>query len=133
MFLATTEKLAIRNALIDRLREVPIGQTVANAEIQALSKGHEHCFRAAMRSLERSHGILFENVRGVGYKRLETVRLPSVGERARKAIARRAGMAKRRIINGSRFANDLDRHTQMRITQELGVLGVLQEMAKDGA
>jgi hypothetical protein len=130
MFLATPEKLAIRNALVQLFLDVPIGQTLMHAEITSVSRGYRHLVDGALKVIEKSHGALFENVRGIGYKRMEATRLPTIGERARQAIGRKARVAARRLVNGTSRANDLDRHTQMRITQELGVLGVLREMAK---
>lgn len=132
MFLASSENVAIRNRLIERLKDVPIGGFISHRDVNRIVGRQKHLFEAAKKIVEKEDGMIFENVFGEGYKRITNETLPEIGRRARKEIASKARIAQRRMINGSKFGNGLDRETRLRLNQELGVIGTLREMAKNG-
>jgi hypothetical protein len=132
MYLSNSENLARRDRLIERLRDVRIGGMIGHREIATFVGDKPHLFNSARKVLEKEAGIIFENVFGEGYKRITSDALPEIGRKARKEIANKARIAGRRLTNGAKFGNGLDRETRLRLNQELGLIGMLREIANKG-
>lgn len=85
----------------DRLKAAAVGEVVSfNALSEALGRKVEgDCsnVQSALRRLINIDGVVFDNVRGTGYKRLNDIEIVGTAEREREALRRQAKKAVRRL------------------------------------
>lgn len=100
-FESTPERLAIRDRLVTAFVESSIGQVVSHDTIRrvigARTSSPNAIKNSAFRLCEQEHGIAFENVRGVGYRRLRPAELQRVGAATRHSIRGKAKRGTRKI------------------------------------
>ena len=135
MFRSSLENEADVTALADCLRSVSIGETVSLTQLsdaigRPIARRRDLLYRA-LNMLSRDHGIVFGNVRMVGYRRLPIEAIPTLGLRARRAIRRKAGRGIKIIQNAAEHANDVPNETSIAIGRELSVLGHLRAASRD--
>lgn len=118
-------------ALMDRLRETPIGSVVT---YEALSntlgqrlQDHRHFLYSALKALT-IEGFVFGTVRMIGLKRLEAVEVPAIGDHAIIHIRRTSKKARSRMRVIDRM-NDVDNSTRIRINTASSLLGVIEHYA----
>lgn len=103
-----TFELSVDTRIVrDRLAKAAIGETVTYTELSdALGRkvggGSPH-IQSAVRSLE-TDGVIFGNIRGVGYQRLADAQIVDTVEHERKGLRRRA----RRIVHRLTSIGDFD-------------------------
>ena len=92
---------------LDRLRQAAVGDTVTFSDLSvALGRevdGGTPTVQAALRKLERD-GVIFGNVRGVGYQRLSDSAIVNTAEHERAALRRKA----RRVVHRLTSVADFD-------------------------
>ena len=93
--------------VLDRFKTVSVGQTITFAELgTALGRavgGGAPVIQSAIRKLE-AEGIIFANVRGVGYQRLTDIAIVNTVEAGRVSLRRKAKKLVRRLAS----VNDFD-------------------------
>lgn len=129
MFIAKSENAAAKQALIALMLDTPIGGIISNKVISEISHGRRYIWIAAYKVANRTHGVVFDNVHGVGEKRLPAADFPKVGARRRAWVYRGVGRTRKELLNGQ-AKNNLDWQTHQSVNRELAVLGLLQEVAK---
>ncbi len=94
-------------ALYNVFVQCAVGDTVTFEElgnvIDDQVDGGDGRVQAARNRAEKNEECVFENVRGVGYKRLEDHEIVNIGEGVRKGIRRRARKTTRRIKYVKRY------------------------------
>jgi hypothetical protein len=133
MFVSTPENDGDVLALKALLAAAPIGGTVAYAEMtKAIGRAIEprrYLLKRAADLLNAETGAVFENVRRVGYKRLEIGSVATIGANARRSIGRKAARASKRLARAASRANDVPQHVALDINRELSMLGLLKTAA----
>lgn len=137
MFTPTSENSADVTRLRDRLAEVPIGETITFAELEAVtgrdvSDKRRYLLVRAMDRLNTETGAVFENVFGIGYQRVPIDEVPNTGGQARRRIRKIAARCAKRLANAASRSNDVPAPVMLKIMQEQSVLGVLQSISRDG-
>lgn len=108
-------ELSIDTRLVyDRLKQAAIGEVVSFRALKdALGReveGSESSIQSAVRRLLKVDGIVFENVRGVGYKRLADIDIVRSSESMRDRLRRGAKRMVRKLAcvqNFDALPNDL--------------------------
>lgn len=122
-------------ALADALSAVSPGSTISYATLsEAIGRPIQPRRWLVLRALgivAEDHGAVFATERGVGYTRLETEKLHTVGHTARTAIRRKARKAAKMIRHGSLRANDVSPEAVRKMNAELSALGLIEHAAKD--
>lgn len=137
-FESTPERLAIRNRLVDALLEASTGQVISHDAIaRVLGKrttSPDAIKHAAFKVCEQEHGAAFENVRGVGYRRLKPAELQRVGAATRHSIRGKAKRGSRKIEAVlSANANSMTNGEKKAAYVELGLLGMVKMAAGHAA
>lgn len=92
----------------EALKKAAIGEVVSLSAIsQELGRkvgGEDSSIQSAIRRLLKTDGIVFENVRGVGYKRLRDEEIVNSSERDREGLRRKA----RKIVKKLTCVQDFD-------------------------
>lgn len=119
--------------LMQHLAKTPIGQTVTYEELSRIISrpvnGANGSLQTAMRRLLRDSGMVFGNVHGTGFKRLDDSEIVAEGGRATDIIRRRA---KRAIERQSKADfNKLTREQQGRYTAQVSVLAATAFMTNE--
>lgn len=132
MFTPTVEHAKLVNRLTEALKNVPIGETFTWTQVQAATgmpvEKSRNLLAAAIRKINISSGIVFSNVKGVGYQRLPTGSVAEVGRSARQSIGRKSRRARKTITNSLKRTNDVSSAVRLEMHLEIGLLG-LAEMA----
>lgn len=93
--------------IYDRLKSAAIGQTVTfdelSKELGRKVEGDSSNIQSALRRLVNTDGIVFDNVRGLGYKRLNDVEIVNTSERDREGMRRQARKIVKRLTCVSNF------------------------------
>jgi len=121
-------------ALVERLRSVPVGETVTYEDLDAVIGRPVRAQRWLMikaRDVLDGEGHIFGTVARVGLKRLESSALPSLGQRARRGIRNRAKRVTARMASGMTRANDVDPETARKLMAEQSVLGLIEFACRD--
>ncbi|MBZ9922280.1 hypothetical protein LB579_31890, partial [Mesorhizobium sp. BR1-1-7] len=85
---------------------------------------------AAFKIAAEEFGIAFENIRGVGYRRLAAGDICRVGSYIRCGIKRKAKRGNRKIVAVmSANPNNMSNGEKMRAYAEIGLLGMIQAAA----
>ena len=86
---------------------------------------------AALRHINKTHGVIFECQRGEGYRRLGSESgVKSAGERGVKRTRNAARAARRRLENAVHHANDLSPFEQRLANQRLATLGLVDHLTQ---
>ena len=122
-------------AVADLLIVLPRGASISHDEITARIgrdiRQCRHVFYSAARLAQREAGATFATERGVGYRKLETIELASIGQTARSCIRRVATRGAKSIAAGVAGANDLTPATHRAILQEQTSLSLISHLARD--
>lgn len=123
-------------AIVDRLQEVPHGGTITHGEISAVIgrdiRNCRHILYAALRVVQREHGVIFAGLRGVGYERMTTERVVEVvGPDTRRAIRRKARRGVKALVAATKGPNSLTPEQQRKASTEIGVLGLIEHLSRD--
>lgn len=120
-------------ALYDLLLKADPGQTVTFVEMTNLLgrdvAGVFPNLQSALRRVENLDGIVFGNVRGIGYKRLNDIEIIQTSEREIVAIRRRARKAGRRVTKIENF-DALPNEEKIRHNMSLSLFGAINSMTK---
>lgn len=115
-------------ALMDRLREVPIGGIVEYDDLTAVIgeriQDNRHYLYSALKGLQ-SEGVAFGTVRTVGLRRLQSHEVPTIGDHALVGIRRTSKRARNRMRVIERM-NDVSNATRIRINATSSLLGVIE-------
>lgn len=119
------------NAIIELLREAPMGAVVSYAKISD-AIGEEittrrHYLESATKALY-DEGVAFGTVRGEGVKRLTAEEIPAIGVSAIKHIGRHARRARKRMgVVGS--MNDVSNEVRIKVNATASMLGVIENFS----
>lgn len=135
MFLPSIERTRLQSALIERLAALSLGETISTADIEAVTSLKINDSRAvlyaAMRELNQTHGAIFENIRGVGYRRISQENAAEVGSAARRSIGRKARLTARQLSNFSAKTNGLAPEVAEKINREISIAGLIEFAASN--
>jgi hypothetical protein len=131
-----TELSADTRAVVDLLSACPVDGTVS---IQAISdrlgrdvRRYRHVIAAARRVVAREAGGVFVSVRGIGYRRLSADRAAEVlAPASRKHIRMTARRTRRNLEQIISRANDMAPEARLKASREIGVLGVIEHIARE--
>ncbi|MDQ0510911.1 hypothetical protein [Ancylobacter amanitiformis] len=133
MFKSSSEKLLVRIAVLQILYETPIGGTVTYAKIHEITGLDAQSARpfiyGAMQRANKERGLLFENERDVGYRRIEQEHAPGLGLKARQSIGRKA---RRTAVALTRFtlnSNGLEPEVAKKVNREIALAGLIEYSA----
>lgn len=132
---STPERNAEVGSLLDLLATCSIGATITWEALdavlgRAVRPQNVDLLHRALAKLNDDRGILFANVRGIGYKRLDAASATSVGQLARRRIRKVAGTTVKRLSNFTTTAN-LTPDQGRRMNAELSSLGLIQHLSQD--
>jgi hypothetical protein len=120
--------------LLQELRKVSVGETIVydalSAAIGRPVKGNFSSLQTAVRRLLRDDGIVFANVRGVGFKRLDDASIVRLGESETDATRRRARRTVRKLTSVRDYAS-LTPAMQLRHTALVSVNALIVDVARD--
>lgn len=133
-FETTHERLAIRENLVGALLGVPIGETLSHDQITEIigkkTTSPDAIKYQAINIAVKDHGVVFENVRGEGYRRIEASEVHRVGVAARRSIrgyARRGGTKIMAVLSSN--SNSIDSRDKIKAHSELALLGMIRMAA----
>jgi hypothetical protein len=106
---ANAEKSEAVDAIAAALVRLQPGETLMYAQIHNMMMGDRNLLARARKQAERSHGYIFESVRGIGVKRLSKVKV--IVDEAMTKAARVIDRAEDRTVNamirdGSRMTRE---------------------------
>lgn len=133
-FETTHERLAIRDKLVAALLETPIGATLSHANIAVIigkkTTSPDAIKYQAINIAAKEHGVVFENVRGEGYRRIEAGEAHRIGVKARSSIRghARRGCAKITAVLSSN-SNSMGTRDKIKAHSELALLGMIRMAA----
>lgn len=134
---SNTKLSADVRALVELARGASPGNTVTyEAMSEAIGRNIQaklYIWLQAQEYLAKHEGILFANVRSVGYQRLTTEELPDVGVRARTRIRRISRRSARDLTEASRRANDMPHDVQKKVSAEISTLKLTEHIASNRA
>ena len=129
---ANPEHAIIVDKIAEALAALPMGDTIAYAKLNELS-GREvdgryrYLLVKATEAAEKQLGCVFECVRSVGVKRLNSSEAPEVGLAAIQAVRRRAKRGAKRL--GRLSANSLSDTENKRVIAYRAMLGAIATVA----
>ena len=119
------------NAIIELLREAPMGAVVHYARISdAIGEdvtGCRHYLTSAVKALY-TDGMAFGTVRGEGVKRLNAEEIPAIGESAMGHIRRTSRRARKRMGVVSSM-NDVPNEVRIKVNATASMLGVIENFS----
>jgi len=137
-FESTPARLAIRDKLVDAFVHVSVQGLITHQEIAAIIgkkvTSPDALKNSAFKVATEEHGIVFENIRGAGYRRIAAGEVHRVGTQARHRIR---GTAKRgtkkilAVLSGN--SNSMTNGEKIRAHAEIGTLGMIRMAAGRGA
>lgn len=120
--------------LLQELRKVQVGETIGydtlSTAIGRLVGGDFSSLQTAVRRLLRDDGIVFANVRGVGFKRLDDADIVRLGESETDATRRRARRTVRKLTAVRDYAS-LTPAMQLRHTALVSVNAMVADVTRD--
>lgn len=133
MFVPAAKIAAQIDAIAAVLCALSPGQTATYARLSKAAgvavSGGSHIVHRAIKQAERESGAVFDNVRGVGYQRLEANETPIVGQKANGRLRRTARRARQRL-EGVR-ANDVTPATIAKLAAYRSHFGMVESMARE--
>lgn len=130
IFESSAERIVRRQALEKIMIDLPVGQILANELIKSIA-GTEtmaearQLYYAAHKVVNRENGLLFENVRGLGYEKLMAEDMHKTGVRARNFIRKKSKRSGTALKNANKSINSWDPLMQREIAQ----LGIIERFA----
>lgn len=135
--ISTTKLSADVRVLIELAQTISPGEMLTyRAMTEAIGRNIQsklYIWLQAQDRLAKDSGILFANVRNVGYQRIKTEHLPDVGTRARTRIRRISRRTSRDLSEAARRANDMPPDLQKRVSAEISTLNLQAHIAGNGA
>lgn len=127
-FETTAARQAAKERIIELLAGASIGHVVTHQDIRsaALVDDYQALFYAAQASCMRDTGAVFENVRGVGYKRVPAEEAHRIGASARKSIRAKSRAAKARMQAVDARTNSLPPEARRKLHTEIAVMGIVE-------
>jgi hypothetical protein len=120
--------------LLQELRKIRVGETVVydalSTAIGRPVRGNFSSLQTAVRRLLRDDGIVFANVRGVGFKRLDDASIVRLGESETDATRRRARRTVRKLTSIRDYAA-LTPAMQLRHTALVSVNAMVADVTRD--
>lgn len=120
--------------LVQRMRNAEVGDVVTFADIEAVTGRpyleSRHAVYAARRVLLRDENIVFDSVRGIGFKRLDDTEIVQTSARHLRKV-RRAARNGAAVLNAVSDFSKLSRENQMRHSASLSVLAVVHAFSKE--
>lgn len=121
--------------LADALSAVQRGEIITLDEIsEVVDRNIRACrylFYGAQKIAQRESGAVFATERGMGYRRLTTEEIHTLGQTARARIRGTSRRAVKSITQGIAGSNDIDPVVHRKILSEQSVLGLLEHIARD--
>lgn len=135
---STPARMAIRDKLVDKLHAVSAYGMITHEEIaETIGKrtsSPDAIKNAAFRIAASQSGIVFENVRGVGYRRISPGEVHRVGVQARQSIRGKAKRGAHKITAVlSQKSNSMSNGERIKAFAEVGLLGMIKLAAGRGA
>lgn len=122
-------------ALMDTLRQTPVGEIVTFAELSnAIGmdvRQSRYLLHSALTILQREEGACFGNRRGIGYQRLRADDAPKIGNHTRLITRRAAKRGRKKITSLINRANDLSDDARRLALREISTLGLIEHISKD--
>jgi len=135
-FVSTVERRMILETIIARLFNLTPEQILTHEDIIKISgmsmDETRYLVRRAMLMLNKSHGLVFENVWKVGYKRLMTAAVPDVGKQSRRKIYRQARATSLKLTNFAAKTNGLALEVAKELNREIAIAGLIELAASKG-
>lgn len=130
-FETTAERQAAKERIITLLTQAAVGGTVSHKDIRTAAHvdDYQSLFYAAQASCLREYGAVFENIRGVGYKRVPADEGHRIGQTARKSIRAKTRTAKARMQAIDASNNSLAPDARKKLHTEIAVMGIIEMSA----
>jgi hypothetical protein len=135
---STPERLEIRNRLVDAFLQVSVQGLITHKEIADLigkkTTSPDAIKHSAFRVASDEHGIVFENIRGTGYRRIAAGDVHRVGTQTRHSIRGKAKRGTKKILAVlSSNSNSMTNPERIRAHAEVGILGMIRMAAGRGS
>lgn len=129
-FETTPARVAIRDKLIAALCSVPIEGTITHEQIAkiigARTTSPDAIKHSAMKVAAEESGAAFENIRGVGYRRLSPNDINRVGRHTRHSIRGKAKRGSRKILAVIQLnSNSMGNAEKIKAHAEIAILGMI--------
>lgn len=137
-FESTPLRLAIRDKMVEAFLAVSVGGVISHDDI-ANTIGEDTSSpcaikHAALRLAASEYGAVFENVRGVGYRRIRAGEIHRVGRSARQSIRNKARRSSGKMVAAMAVnSNSMSNEERLRVHSEVGLLGIIQVSAGSAA
>lgn len=135
MFERNPHVTAAVEAISKALMSLSVGDTLPYSIISQLAgekvNSQSYVMGRALKRAEEATGALFENVHSIGYQRLPSHEIPTVGKKANTRIRRHARKARKRL-EGIR-ANDLQPAEVAQVAAYRSHFGMIEGLAKDSS
>ncbi len=137
-FETTTERMAIRNKLVNELLEVPVGAVITRERIDTViganTSSKSAILYSALRTAHREYGAVFTNQFGVGYERTHPRDAAKIGQKARHDIRRKSRVARHKVeCLAAENANDMTNDQKLSMQVEIGLLGLIEAASGHGS
>ncbi|WP_065091457.1 hypothetical protein [Rhizobium leucaenae] len=131
---STPERLAIRDKLVDAFLQVSVQGLITHNDIAGIigkkTTSPEAIKHSAFRIASDDHGVVFENVRGAGYRRIAAGDVHRVGTQTRHSIRGKAKRGSKKITAVlSTNSNSMTNSERIRAYAEVGILGMIRMAA----
>ncbi|XKM40376.1 hypothetical protein A4U53_031085 [Rhizobium ruizarguesonis] len=135
---STPVRLEIRNKLVDAFLQVSAQGLITHKEIADLigkkTTSPDAIKHSAFRVASDEHGIVFENIRGTGYRRIAAGDVHRVGTQTRHSIRGKVKRGSKKILAVlSTNSNSMTNGERIKAHAELGILGMIRMAAGRGA
>lgn len=135
---STPERLEIRNRLVDAFLHVSVQGLITHKEIADLlgkkTTSPDAIKHSAFRIASDEHGVVFENIRGTGYRRIAAGDVHRVGTQTRHSIRGKAKRGTKKILAVlSTNSNSMSSGERIKAHAEIGILGMIKMAAGRGA
>lgn len=135
---STPERLAIRDKLVDAFTKVSVQGMITHHEISKIigksTSSPDALKHSAFKIATDDHGIVFENIRGAGYRRIAAGEVHRVGTQTRNFIRGKARRGAKKIVAVlASNSNSMTNPERIRAHAEVGILGMIKMAAGRGA
>lgn len=137
-FESTAKRIEIRDRLVGAMLAVSIDGMITHEAIATIigkdTTSPDSLKNAAFRIVAEDSGVVFENVRNVGYKRIHANDAHRIGHHARHYIRNKSRKSARKINSVlAANSNSMGNPEKIRAYAEVALLGVIQMSAGRGA
>lgn len=131
---STPERLLIRDNLVDAFLRVSIQGLITHKEIADIigkkTTSPDAIKHSAFRIASNDHGVVFENIRGTGYRRIAAGEVHRVGTQTRHSIRGKAKRGTQKILAVlSANSNSMSNQERIKAHAEIGILGMIKMAA----